>query len=33
VQTAIAPHITVTTLAPPATPGGTPPPLQPIQWK
>jgi hypothetical protein len=33
VQTAIAPHITVTTLAPPTLPGGTPPPLQPIQWK
>lgn len=32
VQTAIAPHVTVTALAPPVPPGGTPPPLPPIQW-
>jgi hypothetical protein len=32
VQTAIAPHITMTTLTPPAPPDGTPPPLPPAQW-
>jgi len=32
VQTAIAPHVTVTTLTPPAPPEGTPPPLPPVQW-